>query len=610
MGGYPDDPPMNLHHFPITPEMREDVTKNGVPLYAEGGSTDRINMHHKDVIKRIPELTAAANEVEAGNMTYDQYQALVNKHKPVMPFASVPDMPSDEEIHNALTSDKREKIGAHRDIENGTHVGGRLDIPAYKDHGVWVVSVHEGKNGANAGPPIGYDSHLHIINPKFGVSVKGAMNYATGKKDKNTFATVNGAYNKLSRKQAKAMANLALNHKDWIQVGMDPERHTHFYDRATQRPIKEAAESLQIGPMVFVKHPVYHTDEEMQQFPYAKGGSVLPKHERDANLAQFLKDSAVKDRLYHGTKSHEAYGEDDESAIQQFTNLANWVAKEPYTAGAYSGTSGYTMPLHVKIKKPLRLGFDLNGHVDDAIKAAKRLGVNTSIYHDDMEPHHVVNSPEFIEAAIKHGYDGISAKESGRMTHAVFDPRMIKSAIGNRGTYDVNDPDITKAQGGSVMGINVRSDKKANLQYADLIVDGHKTYESRNGDTLRPYVGKRVSIVRTGDGPAKAIGAVTVGEPLVVDRKKFRKMEQHHLVPEGSTFDITSGTKHLYPMHDPERYESERDVGHGIVARKVHMAKGGAIKPVGYTKEKVTVSPSLDQMMYELISVKHSKKVK
>jgi hypothetical protein len=161
-----------------------------------------------------------------------------------------------------------------------------------------------------------------------------------------------------------------------------------------------------------------------------------------------------------------------------------------------------------------------------------------------------------------------------------------------------------KAKGGNVhsskpaMGINVRSDKKANLQYADLIVDGKKTYESRNGDTLRPYVGKRVSIVRTGDGPAKAIGAVTVGEPLVVNRNKFRKMEQHHLVPEGSTFDIASGTKHLYPMHDPERYESERDVGHGIVARKVHMAKGGTVKG------KVTISPNMDVMQYELLNRK------
>ena len=40
-------------------------------------------------------------------------------------------------------------------------------------------------------------------------------------------------------------------------------------------------------------------------------------------------------------------------------------------------------------------------------------------------------------------------------------------------------------------------------------------------------------------------------------------------------------------------------------------AKGGSIKPVGYTKERVTVSPNLDAMRYELESVKHySKKVK
>jgi len=40
MGGYKDEPPLDLHHFPITPEMREDVVKNGVPLYADGGSVE------------------------------------------------------------------------------------------------------------------------------------------------------------------------------------------------------------------------------------------------------------------------------------------------------------------------------------------------------------------------------------------------------------------------------------------------------------------------------------------------------------------------------------------------------------------------------------------
>lgn len=152
---------------------------------------------------------------------------------------------------------------------------------------------------------------------------------------------------------------------------------------------------------------------------------------------------------------------------------------------------------------------------------------------------------------------------------------------------------VHMADGGSVgMGINVASDRKANRRYADLIVDGEKKFESRNSDTLRPYVGKRVAIVRTGEGPAKAIGEVTIGEPIVVNKKKFRELEDDHMVPKGSAFDITTPSKHLYPLHDPVRYENERDVGHGIISRKVvHKADGGfligslvetipAVKPV------------------------------
>ena len=136
-----------------------------------------------------------------------------------------------------------------------------------------------------------------------------------------------------------------------------------------------------------------------------------------------------------------------------------------------------------------------------------------------------------------------------------------------------------KAKGGPVMGVNVASDRKHNLNYADLIVDGHKTIESRNSDTLRPYVGKRVAIVRTGAGKAKAIGEVTIGEPIVANKKQFRNMESHHLVPEGSTFDIKTPTKHMYPLSEPVRYDEERDVGHGILSRKViHEAKGGSVK--------------------------------
>ena len=119
------------------------------------------------------------------------------------------------------------------------------------------------------------------------------------------------------------------------------------------------------------------------------------------------------------------------------------------------------------------------------------------------------------------------------------------------------------------MGINVRSD--GDIDYASLIIDGRKKYESRQTDSLRPYVGKTVAIVRTGKGPAVAIGQVTVGEPVVVDAEKFNKMRKQHLVPQGSKFDIDPGaTKYLYPMIDPVRWDREKLVKQkGIVARKI-----------------------------------------
>jgi hypothetical protein len=123
------------------------------------------------------------------------------------------------------------------------------------------------------------------------------------------------------------------------------------------------------------------------------------------------------------------------------------------------------------------------------------------------------------------------------------------------------------------IGINVKTDKKAKRSYADLIVDGKKKFESRRGKSLMPFVGKTVSIIRTGNGPARAIGSVTVGKPIIVNEKQFRELESLHLVPQGSAFDIESDSiKYLYPMLNPYRYEKEYNVsneGSIYVARKV-----------------------------------------
>jgi hypothetical protein len=135
------------------------------------------------------------------------------------------------------------------------------------------------------------------------------------------------------------------------------------------------------------------------------------------------------------------------------------------------------------------------------------------------------------------------------------------------------------------MAINVRVDKKADLDYAEKLISGEKVYETRNSRSLDPYIGKRVGIAKTGDGKAQAIGSVEIGEPIQVDEKTFRELQDKHLVPEGSAFDVPEGgNKYLYPVSNPERFETPKDVGRGIVSRKIVNKYAGGLMSDEYNR--------------------------
>jgi hypothetical protein len=178
---------------------------------------------------------------------------------------------------------------------------------------------------------------------------------------------------------------------------------------------------------------------------------ALPAAEREANKAKFLKPSKVQERLYHGTKAHDDYADQPGQAFEQFTGRPTWLAQEPYTASGYSGGSGSTYPVFTQVVKPLNLRFDANDDASKAFAAAKRLGVDVEHIKRMNKPEkawEVINNPMFIDAVEKAGYDALAINEGGYKTFGVLDPRKIKSAIGNRGTYDMTNPDINKARGG------------------------------------------------------------------------------------------------------------------------------------------------------------------
>jgi hypothetical protein len=211
--------------------------------------------------------------------------------------------------------------------------------------------------------------------------------------------------------------------------------------------------------------PLGAADTDLEYLPAAKGGvidmdrmrlelmnkgGVLPRKKRDAGLEKFLSDSQIKERLYHATPN-------DFSAFKlggdkpAMSGRAVWLSadsrKQPASHNIHTGASNYkqgvnVMPVHVKAKNPLVL--------DDPtmIEWAREVFAGGSKEFPELLP------PHWIDAVKKEGYDSIHfADPYGHGDpHEVimFEPNKIKSAIGNRGTYDTTNPDITKAKGGSV----------------------------------------------------------------------------------------------------------------------------------------------------------------
>jgi hypothetical protein len=248
----------------------DDVVKMaGKAIMGEGekvAPVSRIGMNYKDVTKRVPELTEAAKRLQAGEIGQSEYSAMVDRFKPVEPYASVPNPASVDDMVRALTANKREKIGKLADYPEGHPVALRLDIPAYTGHGVWVPTIHDQKTFKS----ISHEPAAHIAGAQFSIPENKALAVAAGGA-KGPFATIDGSLLKTPPEAIHERAKAAMNDPDWVQVGMDPERHSYFYDRKTMQPVISAEEVIQVGPLVLARKPVYGNAEG---FKYSKGGSI------------------------------------------------------------------------------------------------------------------------------------------------------------------------------------------------------------------------------------------------------------------------------------------------------------------------------------------------
>jgi len=227
---------------------------------------DRLSMNYKDVTKRVPEVADALERLLKGEITKAEYNDVVNMYKPVTPYSFVPKPATSEEAIGALRGDAaKARYGKQEEYEPGSKVGLRLDIPAYTGKGVWVNSIHD-----EVGKKVAYGPTASVKNANLGISQNESKRIAQGGA-KAPYAKIKGEWNPLSEEEAVAKAQEYLDHPEWRQIGMDPERHSYFYDRHTMEPITGAEEVIQIGPLVLGKNPKYG---KIEDFDYATGGGV------------------------------------------------------------------------------------------------------------------------------------------------------------------------------------------------------------------------------------------------------------------------------------------------------------------------------------------------
>ncbi|NBV72503.1 MAG: hypothetical protein EBR60_10790, partial [Burkholderiaceae bacterium] len=182
---------------------------------------------------------------------------------------------------------------------------------------------------------------------------------------------------------------------------------------------------------------------------------ILPAAEREANKAKFLEGSAVKDRLYHGTNAD----------FQKFNPQLTFLSTDPKVANQFTSeleTGGNIMPVYAQVKNPF--DYENPKHVKQILK---QYNADPKIKQElfdtyDISPtnikenlssgnYSVLEAYPIQDMIKKLGHDAFYLKEGiGGKNLGVYDPNKIKSAIGNEGTYDITNPDITKKEGGLV----------------------------------------------------------------------------------------------------------------------------------------------------------------
>lgn len=252
------------------------------------------------------------------------------------------------------------------------------------------------------------------------------------------------------------------------------------------------------------------TGDENVGGPDAGGSSELGQSDA---FAKWFGDSKVVDAdgkplvVYHGTNQN--IGAFDPARIGSrdagFFGTGFYFTPDKDIASEYADTAvedtgegeATTMPLYVALQNPFV--WDMSDEGADATRTAlAAVGVKRiDVRGNSASLGNAKERDVFNRLVREQGYDGVVVRdEDGIQEIVAFKSTQIKSATGNRGTFDPNDPSIL-AQGGEAANDQPFTPKRTPLEtWMAMTLDQKRKYHERFAESMEQYLleGKAPSV--------------------------------------------------------------------------------------------------------------------
>ena len=267
----------NADSFDTPTEWQESIKE---VVKKERAEEIKLGTSHFNPDVHTDELEESAQRflADKDNWNRKDHLDLIDKHKSVTPWDTMPRTPTDKAVVFALKDLQREKgffFGLSDNVTNNLNVNksslkvgdkfnGRLDIPAYKKYDTWVVA---GKSNqvTHYGKAMHYAPNEKTGKVSFNASTRTGEKIAADQEEKIGYAIISGNVKDLDQDNIIQRATEVIKNKDpeWTQIGFDPRRQTHFYVREGEKihtPALAADEVIQVGPLVLAKNVKLDSD--------------------------------------------------------------------------------------------------------------------------------------------------------------------------------------------------------------------------------------------------------------------------------------------------------------------------------------------------------------